>query len=105
MAARSSPRLTVRGGLQRALTPTRDGVRHARVPDSNRWNYALGASFDVTPRFSVDAAANYVDFEETTIDRTTAAYAGTAAQTPVLIDGRLEDARAVVLSLGGRFRF
>lgn len=100
-----SPRLTLRAGAQRTLTPTRDGARDARVPDANRWNYAAGASFDVTPHFSLDAAANYVDFSDATIDRTTAAYAGTAVQTPVLVNGRLEDARAIVLSLGGRVRF
>ncbi|MHC9418055.1 OmpP1/FadL family transporter [Sphingomonas citri] len=100
-----SPRLTLRGGVQRALTPTRDGERDARVPDANRWNYALGASFDVTPSFSLDLAGNYVDFADTTIDRTTAAYAGTAAQTPVLINGTLTDARALVFSAGGRVRF
>lgn len=100
-----SPRLTVRGGVQRALTPTRDGDRDARVPDSNRWNYALGASFDVTPKISLDAAANYVDFADSTIDRPTAAYAGTPVQTPIAIDGTLTDARAVILSLGARVRF
>ncbi|KTT70215.1 OmpP1/FadL family transporter [Sphingomonas endophytica] len=100
-----SPRLTLRAGVQRALTPTRDGERDARVPDSNRWNYAVGGSFDVTPNFTIDAAANYVDFADTTIDRRTAAYAGTAAQTPILVNGRLENAKAVVLSLGGRVRF
>lgn len=100
-----SPRLTVRAGAQRTLTPTRGGERDARVPDANRWNYAVGGSFDVTPRFSLDAAANYVDFQDTTIDRVTAAYAGTPVQTPVLVNGRLEGARAIVLSLGGRVRF
>ncbi|MDR6787237.1 long-chain fatty acid transport protein [Sphingomonas sp. BE138] len=100
-----SPRVTVRAGAQRTLTPTRDGERDARVPDANRWNYAIGGSFDVTPNFSLDAAANYVDFEDTTIDRTTAAYVGSAVQTPILVNGRLEDARAIILSLGGRFRF
>ena len=100
-----SPRLTVRGGVQRTLTPTRDGERDARVPDANRWNYGLGASFDVTPHFALDAAANYVDFADASIDRLTAAYAGTAAQTPVALNGTLENAHAVVLSLGGRVRF
>ncbi len=100
-----SPRVTVRAGAQRTLTPTRDGERDARVPDSNRWNYAVGGSFDVTPNFSLDAAANYVDFEETTIDRRTAAYAGSKVEMPILVSGRLENARAIVLSLGGRFRF
>lgn len=100
-----SPRLTLRTGVQRALTPTQDGERDARVPDSNRWNFAGGGSFDVSSRLSLDAAVNYVDFESESIDRITAAYAGTAAQTPILTDGRLRDAHALVVSLGGRFRF
>jgi long-chain fatty acid transport protein len=100
-----SVRLTVRGGVQRTLTPTQDGERDARVPDANRWNYGLGASFDVTPHFALDAAANYVDFAEASIDRLTAAYPGTVAQTPIAVNGTLRNANAVVLSLGGRVRF
>ena len=100
-----TPAVTLRAGVQHATTPTRTGERDARVPDANRWNYAVGGSFNITPRFAIDAAANYVDFKNTTIDRVTAAYSGTPAQTPVLVDGTLEDAHAVVLSLGGRFNF
>lgn len=100
-----SPRLTLRGGVQRALTPTSDGERDARVPDANRWNYAVGGSFDVTPAFSLDASAAYIDFANGTIDRVTAAYAGTPVQTPIRVNGRLENASALVMSLGGRIRF
>jgi long-chain fatty acid transport protein len=100
-----SQKLTVRAGVQRALTPTQDGERDARVPDSNRWNYGVGATYNLSPRFAIDAGANYVDFENASIDRVTAAYPGTAAQTPILTSGELRDASAVVLSLGGRFRF
>ena len=90
---------------QHATTPTRNCQRDARVPDSNRWNYGAGATFNVTSRFSIDAAGNYVDFKNAPIDRITAAYAGTAAQTPILTNGRLQDAHAFFASLGGRFRF
>jgi long-chain fatty acid transport protein len=100
-----SPRVTLRTGAQRTLTPTVDGARDARVPDSNRWNFSGGGTFQLTKAFSIDAAAAYIDFENTTIDRVTAAYAGTAAQTPILTNGQLQDAHAVVLSLGGRLRF
>lgn len=100
-----TPRLTVRAGVQRAITPTQDGLRDARVPDANRWNYGTGASFQLNRRFTIDAAANYVDFKNASIDRLTAAYAGTAAQTPILVNGELRDAHAVVLSLGGRMTF
>lgn len=100
-----SPSWTLRAGVQHDQTPTRDGERDARVPDSNRWNFAAGASYKVTPRFTIDAAANYIAFKDATIDRTTAAYAGTAAQTPILVDGTVENASAIVLALGGRFTF
>lgn len=101
----ASQKLTLRAGVQHAQTPTQDGERDARVPDSDRWNYAVGASYQLTPAFTLDAAANYVDFADATIDRVTAAYPGTAAQTPILTSGELSNARAVVLSLGGRLRF
>ncbi|WP_277969455.1 OmpP1/FadL family transporter [Sphingomonas echinoides] len=100
-----SPKATVRAGLQRTITPTQDGLRDARVPDANRWTYAAGGSYQLTPRIALDAAASYVDFSDTTIDRVTAAYAGTPAQTPVVTNGLLRNAHAVVLSLGGRVTF
>lgn len=101
----ATQRLTLRTGIQRTLTPTRDGQRDARVPDSNRWNYSAGASYQLTKRFTVDAAASYIDFKDASVDRITAAYAGTPVQTPILTSGTLTNAHAVVLSLGGRFRF
>ncbi|QIG80041.1 OmpP1/FadL family transporter [Stakelama tenebrarum] len=99
------PSLTLRTGVQFAETPTQDTERDARVPDSDRLNIGAGASLQVSDSFSVDAAANYIMFEDAPIDRVTAAYAGTTAQTPILTDGELRDASAVVLTLGGRFRF
>jgi long-chain fatty acid transport protein len=54
---------------------------------------------------TIDAGANYVKFDDATIDRVTAAYAGTAAQTPILTNGLLRNAHAIVLSLGGRVTF
>jgi len=100
-----SPELTVRAGVQRALTPTRDGQRDARVPDANRWNAGLGGSYALSKAFTIDAAANYVDFAKASIDRPTAAFVGTPAQTVILTSGELQKARAVVLSLGGAIHF
>ena len=100
-----SPKWTVRGGVQYASTPTRDGDRDARVPDADRWNFSAGTSYAVSKHFTVDAAASYIAFDEASIDRTTAAYAGTAVQTPILVDGTLTDASALVLSLGARVTF
>ena len=100
-----SPKATVRAGLQRTITPTQDGLRDARVPDANRWTYAAGGSYQLTSHIAIDAAASYVDFSDASIDRVTAAYAGTAAQTPIITNGLLRNAHAVVLSLGGRIKF
>ncbi|MEG3088245.1 OmpP1/FadL family transporter [Sphingomonas sp. PB4P5] len=95
-----SPKATFRAGVKRAVTPTQDGQRDARVPDSNRWVYAAGGSYQLTPRIGIDAGVNYVDFADTTIDRATI-----AAGSTILTSGRLENASAVVLSLGGRVKF
>ena len=100
-----SPKATLRAGLQRTITPTQDGLRDARVPDSDRWTYAAGGSYQLNRHMTIDAGANYVKFDDATIDRVTAAYAGTAAQTPILTNGLLRNAHAIVLSLGGRVTF
>ena len=100
-----TPKATLRAGVQRDHTPTRNGERDARVPDSNRWNFAGGGSYELRPGMIIDAAVNYIHFKDASIDRVTAAYAGTAAQTPILVNGRLDGAHAVVLSLGGRLSF
>ncbi|WP_230483874.1 OmpP1/FadL family transporter [Sphingomonas sp. Leaf21] len=101
----ANERLTLRAGLQRGITPTQDGNRDARVPDANRWNYSVGGSYKLTPRFTLDAAASYIDFANASIDRRTAAYVGTPVQTPILTSGQVQNARAFVGSIGGRFSF
>lgn len=100
-----SPKVTLRAGVQRATTPTQDTERDARVPDSDRWNFGLGGSYAASKKLSFDLAANYVSFADAPIDRVTAAYAGTAAQTPILTDGELRNASAVVLTAGARLKF
>ncbi len=99
------PAWTLRGGVQRDLTPVRDDQRDARVPDSDRWTFALGATHALSRAFKIDAGANYIHLGSAPVDRITAAYAGTPAQTPILVDGELSKAHVVVLSLGGRLGF
>jgi len=100
-----SPTVTLRAGIQRDETPTRDTHRDARVPDGDRWNFAGGASFAVTSGVGIDAAVNYIAFKDASIDRTTAAYAGSPVQTPILVNGTLRNAHALVLSLGAHVKF
>ena len=100
-----TPEWTLRAGVQRDQTPTKNGSRDARVPDGNRWNYAVGTSYEVLKGLTIDLAGNYLHVSDATIDRTTAAYAGTAVQTPILVNGRLSDAHVIVMALGGRLAF
>ena len=100
-----TPALTVRGGVQWDQTPTRSGERDARVFDSDRLNYSVGASWAVNDRISIDASASYIDFRTVPSNRPTAAFAGTPAQTPILVAGELRQARAIVLGLGARASF
>jgi long-chain fatty acid transport protein len=96
---------TVRGGVQRDLSPVRDDDRDARVPDSDRWTFAAGASHEIVRNLTLDAAFNYVTLQSAAIDRPTEAYAGTAAATPVLMNGEVTSAHVLIVSLGGRLRF
>lgn len=50
-------------------------------------------------------AANDIHVTNATIDRTSAAYADTPVQPPILANGRITDASAIVLAVGGRISF
>ena len=99
-----SPRWTMRAGVQYDPTPTPDIGRDARVPDGDRYLFALGSSYKVTRRLVLDAAISYVDFQDAHINRDATAYGGTIAVTPISIQGDVE-ASAVTMSLGSRFYF
>jgi long-chain fatty acid transport protein len=96
---------TVRTGVQRDLSPVLDDARDARVPDSDRWIFAAGASHEIVKNLTIDAAANYITLADAAINRPTEAYAGTIVATPVVMSGEMTGAHVVVLSLGGRLKF
>jgi long-chain fatty acid transport protein len=100
-----SKRLTLRAGVQVDPTPTRDASRDPRVPDGDRVDYNLGATYKMSDRMSLDAAAGYIDVEGGPISRDERFYAGTPAQIDVLTDGRANNPRVFVLALGGRIVF
>ena len=100
-----SDRLTVRAGIQIDPTPTPAIGRSPRVPDADRIDYNIGASFKAGKRLTLDAAAAWTDFEDDTILRNETFYGGTPAQTDVVTSGRESSQRAIVLSLGGRLKF
>jgi long-chain fatty acid transport protein len=98
-----SDSLTLRSGIQFDQTPTQN--RDARVPDSNRVNYNVGATMRAGRKLQFDAAASYTDFKTVAITRDERFYAGTAAQVDVFTEGRARAQRAIVVSLGGRMAF
>lgn len=98
-------RLTLRAGLQIDPTPTRDSSRDPRVPDADRVDYNVGATYRLNGHMSLDAAAGYTDLENSPISRDERFYAGTPAQTDIFTDGRTHGQRVLVFALGGRMRF
>jgi long-chain fatty acid transport protein len=98
-------RLTLRAGVQIDPTPTRDAGRDPRVPDGDRVDYNIGATYEVSGRLSLDAAAGLTDLENGPISRDERFYAGTPAQTDLLTDGRAHGQHVLVFALGGRMRF
>ena len=102
---RLSPAWTVRGGVYRDQTPTRDGRRDPNVPDADRTAVALGASHRLSQAVTIDLAAEYIFFDRSSVDRGTVAFDGTPVATTVISNGTLASARAVVLGVGGRFSF
>ncbi|HEX8062895.1 MAG TPA: outer membrane protein transport protein [Allosphingosinicella sp.] len=98
-------RLTLRAGVQIDPTPTRDANRDPRVPDGDRMDYNVGASYRMSKRISLDAAAGLTKVEDSPIGRDERFYAGTPAQTDILTEGRIEKQHVIVVALGGRLTF
>jgi long-chain fatty acid transport protein len=98
-----SPKLVLRAGVAYDPTPT-SSARDFRVPDGNRWLYTVGASYDIRPNLTLDAAAGYLDIGRSTVNQTEAFYAGTPAQTLVANRGTVSG-EGGLFSAGLRYRF
>ena len=98
-------RLTLRAGIQFDPTPTRDSDRTPRVPDGDRIDYNVGATYRLNGHMSVDLAAGYTDLQNSPIARDERFYAGTPAQTDILTSGRIHGQSVLVVALGGRMSF
>lgn len=98
-------RLTLRAGVQLDPTPTRDSGRDPRVPDADRVNYNVGATYRLNAHMTLDAAAGLTDLENSPISRDERFYAATPAQTDILTDGRARSQSVLVIALGGRMSF
>lgn len=96
----ASPRLTLRAGVQYDPTPTPDVGRTARVPDGDRMMYAAGATWAATDNIKLDAAINYISFDDSSINRTDVTATGSTVRQNGAVTGS-----AVVISTGARFSF
>ena len=99
-----NPKLTLRTGVQYDPTPTPNLGRTARVPDGDRWLYAVGATANLTKGLKLDAGLAYINFKKSRIDRTDIFNDGTPAQTRTDLAGAVKGS-GYVLSLGMRSTF
>lgn len=99
-----NPRWVVRAGIQYDPTPVPSGDLDPRVPDANRFLFALGTSLKVTQRLTVDAGVIYIDADTSHINRDASTYAGTPVATPIQLRGEVKST-ALVLALGTRLQF
>jgi long-chain fatty acid transport protein len=97
-------RLTLRGGVQYDPTPTPGGFRSARVPDGNRWLFAVGATGKVHEGILVDAGLSYIDFANSGINHTTTFFPGTPAAITTALHGSVKG-EGYVMAVGLRTQF
>ena len=86
-------RWSVRTGVQYDQTPTRDGFRSTRVPDSNRYWTALGVSYEITGGIGLDVSYAHLFTRDASISSTTAF---PALGTTVTTQGVAQDSADVV---------
>jgi long-chain fatty acid transport protein len=94
-------RWTTRGGIRYDTTPTVDAFRDTTVPDSERVWLGLGATMQVSERWSLDLAFNHVFFRDTTVELTRTFFDGTPLATATRITS---DVGSVVNTVAVDFR-
>jgi long-chain fatty acid transport protein len=99
-----NPKLTLRTGVQYDPTPTPDVGRTARVPDGDRWLFAIGATASPTPHLKLDAAFLYIKFKDSEINNTIDFFSNTLAASSSHLTGTVQ-AAGYVMSLGLRSSF
>lgn len=65
--------LTLRAGIGYEISPVRDAVRRASLPDNDRLWLSTGFTYEVSDRFSVNASYSYLHIKKAPITQTLAA--------------------------------
>jgi long-chain fatty acid transport protein len=92
-----TPQLLLQGGFAFDQSPVTDNNRTSRVPDSNRYEIAIGAQYDILPNMTLQVAYLHAFFDSAPV-RTQA-----SATSGVLV-GTYNNA-ADTASLGIKYRF
>ncbi|QMW23681.1 OmpP1/FadL family transporter [Sandaracinobacteroides saxicola] len=82
---RVDERWTLRAGVQRDETPTRDGLRTTRVPDGDRTWLSAGATVEPAPGWRLSASYSHIFVSTEAIDRSEPFFAGTPLATTVAV--------------------
>lgn len=91
-----SEAFTFRFGVGYDETPTKDETRTPRLPDEDRMVYTLGATWNVSPRLSIDAAYMRVEIDSPYVDTHSASSSN--------LEGTF-DGNADLLGIAARYRF
>lgn len=99
-----SEHFTVRAGSQYDETPTRNAFRDTRVPDGDRWWAAVGATWRISPQFSVALSYAHVFVSTERIDLVESFFEGTPAQIDVrTVSENSGNADIIALGVSARF--
>ena len=94
--------LTLRAGVQYDPTPTRDGYRTSRTPDSDRTWISGGLTYKMSDNLLVDAALTYIYLADTRLDLNRSASVGGA--TTAIVGADVEGYIGIA-SVALRYRF
>lgn len=92
-----SPSWTLRAGIAKDESPTNDTYRTPRLPDKDRKIFTIGATWNVTDAFSVDAAYMRINVDDPTIN-------GARSSSGSTLTG-VFNAHADLFGLAAQFKF
>ncbi len=95
-----APKLTLRGGVARDESPVQNGFRDPRVPDGNRMAYAGGATYKLNDFIGLDFAAEYAHIASNPLDKLITLYGASIIQSTSQTEGYLQNAHALLFSVG-----
>ena len=92
--------ITLRAGVGKDESPTNDTHRTPRLPDNDRMLYSIGATWNVSPALSVDAAYQRITIDAPTIALPVDAAAGNTSTLVGTFDGH-----ANLFGVSAQYRF